>query len=168
VKNFLSDAKFVLILLAFVTVISGLSNLELEGDQRPTFQKADSRSGQVVIENEKPGTVRTIASVESTSSKVVFQNFFCNHSLITKDSEASVKSQLVMLNFKICKDLKNINSVVLFNQTNGFKAQIFKTDNSNYKTDFIQLDKGTNKIIVEIILKDGQKHQDSLVILTGS
>jgi len=167
VKTFFSDAKFILILLAIVTAISGVSNMEMEGDQHPTFQRSDS-SGFLVFDD-KGAPTRNVASVSSAgSSQVLTQSFFCNHSTETKTLTTSVDSPLVMLDFKICRDLKNVESVSLFNQTNGFKAHIFKTDNFSYKTDFIQLDKGTNKITVEVVLKDGQKKQDSLVILTGS
>jgi hypothetical protein len=167
VKTFFSDVKFVLILLGLVTAISGVSNIEIEGDQHPTFQRSDA-SGFLVI-NDQSAPTRTVASVSSSgSSQVLNQNFFCNHSVDAKSMTATVDSELVMVNFKICRNLKNVENITLSNQTNGFKAHIFKTDNFTYKTDFIQLDKGSNKIMVEVVLKDGQKKQDSLVILTGS
>jgi hypothetical protein len=168
VKTFFSDAKFILILLALVTAISGVSNMEIEGDQHPTFQKSDLASGFLVL-NDQHTPSRTVASVSSSgSSQVLTQSFFCNHSMDAKTVTAAVESELIMLDFKVCRDLKNIESLTLTNQTNGFKAHIFKTDNFSYKTDFIQLDKGSNKITVEVVLKDGQKKQDSLVIITGS
>ena len=167
-RTFLADTKYILVLLAIVTAISGVSNIDLESDQRSTFQKSDLGNGFLFLD-ESGKVSRKLASIGSTgSSKVIAQSFFCNHSLNSKTATTSVDSQLVMLDFKICKDLKNVESVHLVNQTNGFKAHIFKTDNFNYKTDFIQLDKGSNKITVEVVLKDGQKKQDSLVILTGS
>jgi len=168
VKSFLADAKFILILLAIVTAISGVSNMEVESDQKPTFQRSDRGSGFTIFDNQ-PASSRQVASIAPTAvSQVITQNFFCNHSLDTKAASKSVESELVMVDFKICKDLKNVEAVHLINQTNGFKAHIFKTDNFSYKTDFIQLNKGSNKITVEVVLKDGQKKQDSLVILTGS
>jgi hypothetical protein len=168
VKTFFSDAKFVLILLAIVTAISGVSNIEIEGDQHPTFQRSDLANGFLVFDD-KGAPSRNVASVTTAgSSQVLTQNFFCNHSVEKKTVTANVDSQLIMLDFKICRDLKNVESVSLANETNGFKAHIFKTDSFSYKTDFIQLDKGSNKITVEVVLKDGQKKQDSLVILTGS
>ena len=167
-KSFFTDAKFILAVLAIVTAISGVSNLDLDSDQKPSFEKSDLSSGFLVVEKSTARPSRSMASVESTTSQVVVQNFFCNHTLDEKINSATVGTQMVMLNFKICKDMKNISSVSLYNKTNGFKAQIFKTDNFNYKTDFIQLDHGTNNITVEVVLKDGQKKQDSLVILTGS
>ena len=167
-KHFLSDAKFILALLAIVTAISGVSNMDLESDMHPTLQKSGLTSGFVVVDD-KPVAVREVASVSpSGSSQIISRNFFCNHSVDAKAATTSVESQLVMLDFTICRDLKNVSSITLLNQTNGFKAHIFKTDNFSYKTDFIQLDKGSNNITVEVVLKDGQKKQDSLVILTGS
>jgi hypothetical protein len=168
VKSFLADAKFILILLAIVTAISGVSNMEIESDQRPTFQRSDLGSGFLIFDNQAAQSRRVASIAPAAVSQVITQNFFCNHSFDAKAAPKSVESELVMVDFKICKDLKNIEAVQLVNQTNGFKAHIFKTDNFSYKTDFIQLNKGPNKITVEVVLKDGQKKQDSLVILTGS
>jgi hypothetical protein len=75
---------------------------------------------------------------------------------------------MVMLNFRLCKQAKLIDTVSVLNETNGFRAQIFKSHDSKFKTDYIQLNSGSNKIIVEVILKDGQKNVDSLEILSGS
>lgn len=164
-KTFFSETKFIWLILGAVTLFSGISNLNFEIDQRPTFEKTKSKDGYVVIApNDVASSVRTVASIDAVPSQVLVKDFFCNNLLTTHQ----VDSHLVMLNFKICKGLKNVDSVSLFNQTNGFKAQIFKTDGFNYKTDFIQLSKGSNKITVEVVLKDGQKKHDSLVILTGS
>ena len=167
-KLFLSDAKFILILLAIVTAISGVSNLDLETDQRPTFLKSSLAPGFLEVDDSQIPKRQVASLTPANASQIISKNFFCNHSIETKTTTTSVESQLVMLDFKICRDLKNVTSVSLYNQTNGFKAHIFKTDNFSYKTDFIQLEKGTNKITVEVVLKDGQKKQDSLVILTGS
>lgn len=167
-KDFLADVKFILILLAIVTAISGVSNLEIESDQRPTFQRSELASDFLVLDSQALPARRIASIAPSAGSQVITQNFFCNHSLDTKAVAKSVDSELVMMDFKICKDLKNVQNIQLRNQTNGFKAHIFKTDNFSYKTDFIQLNKGSNNITVEVVLKDGQKKQDSLVILTGS
>jgi hypothetical protein len=168
VKSFLADAKFILILLAIVTAISGVSNMEVEAEQKPSFQRSDRGTGFTIFDNQAAPNRQVASIAPAAVSQVITQNFFCNHSLETKAAVKSVDSALVMVDFKICKDLKNVEAVHLINQTNGFKAHIFKTDNFSYKTDFIQLNKGSNKITVEVVLKDGQKKQDSLVILTGS
>ncbi|MCC2677627.1 MAG: hypothetical protein K0R29_203 [Pseudobdellovibrio sp.] len=167
-KSFLADAKFILILLAIVTAISGVSNMEVEAEQKPSFQRSDRGTGFTIFDNQAAPNRQVASIAPAAVSQVITQNFFCNHSLDTKAAAKSVDSALVMVDFKICKDLKNVEAVHLINQTNGFKAHIFKTDNFSYKTDFIQLNKGSNKITVEVVLKDGQKKQDSLVILTGS
>ncbi len=141
--------------------------MDVESDQRPTFQRSDL--GSVTIFDNQEFSNRRPASIAPTAaSQIISQNFFCNHSFDSKAAAKTVETEMVMVDFKICKDLKNIEAVQLINQTNGFKAHIFKTDNFSYKTDFIQLNKGPNKITVEVVLKDGQKKQDSLVILTGS
>jgi hypothetical protein len=73
-----------------------------------------------------------------------------------------------MINFKICKESKSLNKIIIENQSNGFKAQVFKLEANNFKTDYIQLNEGLNKLKLEVILKDGQKLAESLEILSGS
>ena len=86
----------------------------------------------------------------------------------SRTSRAGHPKNLVMLNFRLCKDQKKIATLSLINKTNGFKAQIFQPDLESYKTDYIQLSEGSNNIVVEVVLKDGQISRESLVILTGS
>jgi hypothetical protein len=112
---------------------------------------------------------RVPASVNTPTDLALSTQFFCKHekALLVKPTQ-KVKKNMVMLSFKICLDEKQIQSVTLFNETNGFRAQIFKHDLGLYKTDYIQLNEGSNKVSAEVVLKDGQKSLDSLVILTGS
>jgi hypothetical protein len=75
---------------------------------------------------------------------------------------------MVMLNLNICEEIKSLRHIWIKNETNGFKAQVFKTVGKNYRTDFIQMSNGTNKLSIESILKDGQKRVQSLEIISGS
>lgn len=112
---------------------------------------------------------RAPASVNVPTELSLSTQFFCKDekNALVKPTQ-KVKKNMVMLRFKICLDEKQIQSVTLFNETNGFRAQIFKHNLGQYKTDYIQLNDGSNKVSAEVVLKDGQKSLDSLVILTGS
>ena len=165
-KTFLSEAKFVLLLLGVITAISGISNVDFENDLQ-IAAKPDLRSK---IEDELAETKwaqRQPASISESRPLALEKDFFCNHSLDDSKPEKILRS-MVMINFKLCKESKLIEKISLVNETNGFKAQIFKSEKSKFKTDYIQLNSGANKIIVEVILKDGQKNVDSLEILSGS
>ncbi|MGZ6485346.1 MAG: hypothetical protein ACXWQQ_02385 [Pseudobdellovibrio sp.] len=147
--------------------MSGLSNVDFESEQKVALTPADIKNQNSATESTMNSSAsRGPASVENLNSAVLEQNFFCNHSL--NELKNRVDSSLVMINFKLCKEIKNIESISLVNHSNGFRAHIFKNSNSNYKTDYIQLNSGVNNLVIEVVLKDGQKNTDSLVILTGS
>ena len=165
-KTFLSEAKFILLFLGVMTVISGMSNVGLD-EETLAPAKLDLRTKLDNETTDSKWSQRMPASIPGHVPQVLEKDFFCNHSLEGNKSEKIAKS-MVMLNFKLCKPSKLINSISVLNETNGFRAQIFKAENSNFKTDYIQLNSGTNKILVEVILKDGQKNTDSLEILSGS
>lgn len=118
-------------------------------------------SGELSEMPRRPASINS----EAAKSQIINAAFLCDEK--TKNEKVQQKvGKLMMMNFKVCA--KNAVSVSLINESNGFKAQVFKIDTENYKTDFIQLSKGSNHLRVQIILKDGQKLEDSLVILTGS
>lgn len=158
-----------------VTAITGLSSFEFSSEPMPVPHRVSDV--KVTIPHEQPidpiqpatQKGRAPASINSEMATSSLQkNFFCNHSYDRKQNVAQVSHNMVMLNFKLCKDSKKIGKVSLVNETNGFKAQIFQPNLNSYKTDYIQLSEGSNNIMIEVVLKDGQISRESLVILTGS
>lgn len=165
-NTFLSEAKFILLFLGVMTVVSGMTNVDFEGDFNAAA-KPDLRSKLESEADIAAWSKRQPASIPDQVPLALEKDFFCNHSLEGSKS-AKISKSMVMLNFKLCKQAKVIESIAIKNETNGFRAQIFKSPDAKFKTDYIQLNSGPNKIIVEVILKDGQKNVDSLEILSGS
>lgn len=162
-KPFRKEAQFILMFFVFLTVFTIFSNFGIESEV------ASAKSLQAIsneIVNVKPSLLREPASISDDITTMINEEFLCN----LKDSpkQNKVNKRLVMVSFKICKDLKNFSSVTLENQSNGFKAQIFKLEKNKYKTDYIQLNEGLNQLRLEAVLKDGQKLEESLEILSGS
>lgn len=79
-----------------------------------------------------------------------------------------VTNRLVMLNFKLCHEVKGVREMLIENQSNGFRAQIFRMEDQSFKTDYIQLNEGMNRLKLQVVLKDGQKREESLEILSDS
>ena len=156
--------------MAAVTATTAVSNIESDAESKTIVLKPSLERSVETASLEKGSTAtRKIASADDDDhSQIVDQSFFCNHSIAEKSLRAKSVANLVMINFKLCKDEKKIEAINLINESNGFVAQLFKTGPVHYKTDYIQLNNGSNKIVVEVVLKDGQKSTDSLVILTGS
>ena len=166
-KAFISEFKFIIIFLVLVTGVSGFTNFEVISEAPPSNLKETVLHTQVEALPVFANT-RGLASVQPEIGTSLSKSFFCNHTYDSKATSSKVAKNLVMLNFKLCKDQKKIATVSLMNKTNGFKAQIFQPNTESYKTDYIQLSDGSNNIVVEVVLKDGQISRESLVILTGS
>ena len=76
----------------------------------------------------------------------------------SQTSLASVSSDHVVLKLSHCtKPFNQVKNIELINKTNGYNAQIFKLNQTQFNSDFIQLDKGINQLEFEISLNDGQK-----------
>lgn len=115
--------------------------------------------------------IRKLASLQNLKNEdvVVIAKIFCGDQL----ERLNVKKQMVILEFNSClnsgKQNSNKNtSYSIQNLTNGFKGQVFKTGEKTFKTDFIQLSQGVNKIELQYYSKDKQHHRQSLEIVSGS
>ena len=167
-RKLFSEVKFAILFLGLISLISLLTLLDHDRE-KIVLNKAASQTATPSIVTVGELMKRTPASLEAPAELALSTQFFCKHekALVAKQAQ-KVKKNMVMLSFKICLDEKQIQSVTLLNETNGFRAQIFKHNLGQYKTDYIQLNNGSNKVQAEVVLKDGQKTVDSLVILTGS
>ena len=113
------------------------------------------------IQSRQPASVK-INSL-SKDQKLAFV-LFCD----SKNLRSEVKAQLLMLELTSCHDLKDKHQLWIKNETNGFKAQVFRLTAKKFKTDFIQLSSGKNIISIDGVLKDGQNLKQTLEILSGS
>jgi hypothetical protein len=168
VRKFLKETQFLLLFFFILTVTTVLSYIDFNPEKisarTPAEILKDAPSSKSLLENEE--ALRMPASIETTHSEMINAEIFCqkNEDALFKKSMKS----LVMLNFKVCPDLKSTRHVWIKNETNGFRAQIFKNGNKKFRTDFIQLNTGVNKLVIEAVLKDGQKRVQSLEIISGS
>lgn len=158
-KPFRKEAQFILMFFVFLTVFTIYSNLGLE----PETTTAKTQQDILIV---KPRSTRSPASVSEATAPVLNKEFFCRPG--TKVVQEKVGKSLVMISFRMCPKPKLISNVTIENQSNGFKAQIFKVENDKFKTDYIQLNNGVNRLKLEVVLKDGQKLEESLEILSGS
>ncbi len=166
-NSFINEYKFIILFLVTTTILAGLSNLEVLNDSQLNLKDVSNQK----ILNPKlmlNKNSRAPAAIDRQTVTALEKTFFCNHTTELKTKPTTVQNNLVMLSFKMCKSSKEITEVTIKNVTNGFRAQIFQPLKERYKTDYIQLSEGSNNIILEVVLKDGQINRESLVILTGS
>lgn len=128
------------------------------------------QSGLATSQLRQPASQRNL-SRSSSEILSINKELFCAQKNLQQESSQSqskINRNMVMLSFRLCKNLHHIEQVKIENVSNGFKAQSFKLATQDFKTDYIQLSPGLNKLKLEIILKDGQKMAEALDILSGS
>ena len=120
-----------------------------------SFVKIDKK-----LSSRQPASSVTPATREQKLSFVLF----CDSKILSGAAQA----QMLMLELTSCSALKEKHQLYIKNETNGFKAQVFKLTGKKFKTDFIQLSPGKNIITVDGVLKDGQIIKQTLEILSAS
>lgn len=170
-KEFLKESKFILLLFAVMTVATVLSYVDFETERTLGSRSAEEivkatelKGPLAILTNEK--RPRTPAALEAERKEALKVDIFCLGAGKARFKKAP--QSLVMLDLNICETLKSERHIWVKNTTNGFKAQVFKTGTQSFRTDFIQLNSGNNSVIIELVLKDGQKRTQSLEILSGS
>lgn len=121
---------------------------------------------EIIKQNREPSSIQAPTPVvPAVSEDVINLGVFCRESVsnATKAHQKTKKS-LVMLNLKVCEELKSARHIWILNRTNGFKAQIFKVNMQNFRTDFVQLNSGLNDLRIEAVLKNGQTINQSVKI----
>ena len=162
-RQFLQETKILIILLIILTTTTVLSYFDLGAEAGS--QPSPSEMLKMSLSHEEQ-TQRSPAAIENSKNEILKAEIFCEKK--EKLRFKKVSQSLVMLSLNVCKDLKSARHIWIKNETNGFKAQLFKIGEKNFRTDFIQLNPGTNKLLVETVLKDGQKTSQSLEIISGS
>ena len=162
-KPFHKEAKFILIFFLVLTALTVFSNLDLDSEQKANAKSLQSITNEIV--NLEPILPRAPASINENSLFTLNKEFLCKPS--AKATRDKVSKKLVIINFKLCLEPKLVRNVAIENVSNGFKAHIFKLEENNYKTDYIQLNDGQNRLKVVVVLKDGQNLEESLEILSG-
>ncbi len=137
---------------------------ETETEQVAAASPSDLLHKPALVENIALDQKRNLASVDRKNEMIQI-SILCPESAKV---QKLATQQMVMFNLSLCKEAMSAESVSMTNVTNGFKAQIFKLSAKNYRTDFIQLSRGNNILLIESVLKDGQKRVQTLEILSGS
>lgn len=101
------------------------------------------------------GFGRSPASIPITT-KNANQKSVIVHNCGASEVQHSIDSEQVVLKLTHCGDSKYAKNVKLSNLSNEYAAQIFKSKNNDFYSDFIQLKKGENILRLEFSLNDKQ------------
>lgn len=78
-------------------------------------------------------------------------------------SEMRVNSPWAQIKGRFCKPSRG-KLVEITNQSNGFTASVFDLGQDQYKTDLIQLQNGSNKILIRYHAPDGQFEEQTVFV----
>jgi hypothetical protein len=81
---------------------------------------------------------------------------------MSKTFAAAVKQ--IRLSGQACGPKRNIASVEILNEANGFSATVFHTDDKSYTTDYISLAPGQNRIRILETSKDGHHEETAFLV----
>lgn len=166
-KVFWSESKFILIIFLILSIIAIVSNIETENNQTSASVQIETQPkptrSVASIPNEKPKLIPT-----TSDNHVLAKELFCSEDGKKSVTKKSIKENRLVMKFSLCKALGNFESIHMVNESNGFRAQIFKLSQKQFKTDYVQLSVGLNKIKIQLILKDGQIREEWLEIISGS
>ena len=162
-KLFRKEAQLILMFFTFLTVLTIYTNLGIEPEM---VSKNPNQNSPLMISEKEERANRSLASTKDVTAPILNKKFLCGKD--AKQSPEKVDRSLVMISFKMCSNINLVANLALENQSNGFKAQIFKIEKNKFKTDYIQLNNGVNRLKLEVVLKDGQKIEESLEIMSGS
>lgn len=167
-------------IILFFLLLSGVTALSFIDDKPEQKNKSltqilaepveSKRSPAERFNDRSPAATESSASVASgamakkDSQQKLKLSVFCK----PENLSANLKTNLAALELSSCVELKDKHQLLVKNETNGFRAHVFIVELGKFKTDFIQLKRGTNKIVFEGILKDGQKIVQTLDIISGS
>lgn len=171
-RKFLRKQKLLFIFFFALTALTIISYVDTEAEKKEarTPKEIMSQSQTRMVQStEHLG--RKVASLQNTArdEQTIKTKFFCGN----QEERINVKRQMIILEFNSCLNLKSGglakgSSYSIQNLTNGFKGQVFQTNKKTFKTDFIQLSSGINKIELQYYSKDKQYYKQSLEIISGS
>ncbi|MFZ3228794.1 MAG: hypothetical protein WA160_01220 [Pseudobdellovibrio sp.] len=147
-------------MLTAITVYSYVDQGDDEKKELASILLVPTNKPEQNFRDRKPASISEKQLLEKRNQIKVF----CDPSNLKLKSDKT----LLMLEVSSCPILKEKHPLWVKNVSNGFKAQIFKVSDQNYRTDFIQLNPGVNEIKIEGILKDGQNIVQTLEIVSGS
>lgn len=110
-----------------------------------------TKEDQFNVIHEKDKLKRGIATVMISESTV---RTLLETSCYFNELKKTVESSQVQFNFLDC--LPKERSIKLINRTNGYEAQIFPSRGKKVSSDFVQLQRGENELVLEISSTPGQ------------
>ncbi len=103
--------------------------------------------------SKKPKKVKEIFKIDCRSLRLAKQNE--SHQTI-EDRVIDQSSEVVLLKFENCKN-NEFSDLKIFNEVNGYNAEIYRHNKIIVSTDFIQLSSAENYLKLEFSLKPEQK-----------
>lgn len=149
--------RLIVFTLAILSLVNAYSFVKLYSTTTVTGVKATP-----VLNRRGPASIPPLTAVPIPHFKTKLA-YDLNCGLNKKIKNLKMNGQWAQLKGRVC-DNKKLKKVEITNLNNGFTASIFDVGVSQYQTDLIQLDQGTNKIRVRITPLEGSAEEQTVVI----
>lgn len=139
----------------------------------PTFDAlmgADDEGTEISLTVASKDNLREPASIASgvvQTSKVLS---VAKHDLDCKKKsppEVVVDGEFLQIQGQICSGDLGKKKIEIVNESNGYTAEVFESGLAKYQTDLIQLQQGSNKILIRYTNSTGKSVEDVLEVKTS-
>lgn len=109
---------------------------------------------------------RSPASIEPLKPKPTRNKFqaialdLCNGK--EKSLEMNVSGQFIQMKGRACDEKTTSKAITIINQTNGFTASVMPFGKDQFQTDLIQLNQGSNQIVIQYFSPKGVKIEQKI------
>jgi hypothetical protein len=125
-----------------------------------SFANADSINAFYQKASKSRAPAATVAKKEKALDAFTLIELNCGRKLA---SEMRVNSPWAQIKGRFCKPSRG-KLVEITNESNGFTASVFDIGQDQYKTDLIQLQNGTNKILIRYQTSEGQSEEQTVFV----
>lgn len=152
----------ILVLVLAVPTIRSITTNGTESGQPEQKIKANVSVGRF------PSSVSTEANVNVSSALREFAHYdlSCDKKGLSKKFKQTVAGHVIQLRGKICTPNLKESEIEIINNSNGFTASTFGNGSNKYLTDFIQLQKGDNEIVIRYRESSGKNVEEVIHILS--
>lgn len=152
-----TDTQLIFLTLTLVLLmgIPTLNTLAESDEVAPTSRQPASIQAM-------PAVVKSLPSPVSTLTK---HDLNCREKM---NAEVQVNGELLQLQGRRCLGKFKTLTLEIENRSNGYTASVFESGTDQYQTDLIQLQKGSNEIVIKCRDANGKSVEEMLKVHASS
>lgn len=148
---------FVLVLLMGIPTFNTLMGSDLEAPDVPLVLASKDSFRE-------PASIVSGAIQTSKVLSVAMHDLDCNKKL---PQQILVNGDFLQIQGRICRGDLGKKKIEIVNESNGYTAEVFESGLAKYQTDLIQLQPGSNKILIRYTNSTGKSVEDVFEVKTS-